>query len=369
MEGGSSEVQVVVVGYGFAGRRFHAPLVAATTGMHLYGIVARSPDTQQDARKEHPSAKVFDSFEAALADAAVELVVLATPTAHHPQMAIAALTAGKHVVTDKPMALSLADCDAMIKAAKEHDRLLSVFHNRRWDGDFLAVRKLVREGALGPVRWVELAYQVYAKSSRQWKAAPPEEGGGRYWDLGPHMVDQLLLLYADRTVTSVYARIHFDNAPASPTDTHALLIVGFDDGSTGVCDFTSATTIQKPRYLVVGRDATFAKHGTDPQEQALVKSGRVSDHGAEAAIVEDSAQWGRLKRGATGEEVVVPSEPGRWKSYYEDVRRRLATTAGTAAADNQEDLGVTVDQVRRQIAVLEAGIRSARTGAVVSLTI
>lgn len=141
------------------------------------------------------------------------------------------------------------------------------------------------------------------------------------------------------------------------------------DGSTGVCDFTSATTIQKPRYLVVGRDATFAKHGTDPQEQALVKSGRVSDHGAEAAIVEDSAQWGRLKRGATGEEVVVPSEPGRWKSYYEDVRRRLATTAGTAAADNQEDLGVTVDQVRRQIAVLEAGIRSARTGAVVSLTI
>jgi hypothetical protein len=148
-----------------------------------------------------------------------------------------------------------------------------------------------------------------------------------------------------------------------------VLCVPHADGSTGVCDFSSATTIQKPRYLVVGRDATFAKHGNDPQEQALVKTGHVSEEG----LVEDSAQFGRLKRGATGEETVIASEPGRWKSYYEDVQRRLrpSTTAsddGDHGAQGQ-GLGVTVEQVRRQIAVLEAGIRSACTGAVVSLTI
>lgn len=124
-------------------------------------------------------AKVYGSFEAVLEDPAVELVVLATPTADHPRMTIAALNAGKHVITDKrapvrflcmplhsihplcaAMALSLVDCDAMIAAARKNKRFLSVFQNRRWDSDFLTARKLMAEGSLGPVRWIELSYQV-----------------------------------------------------------------------------------------------------------------------------------------------------------------------------------------------------------------
>jgi scyllo-inositol 2-dehydrogenase (NADP+) len=128
-----------------------------------------------------------------------------------------------------------------------------------------------------------------------------------------------------------------------------------------VCDFTSATTIQKPRYLIVGRDATFAKYGNDPQEQALIKTGQPSEEG----LTEDESQYGRLKVGATGEERVIKSEPGRWKCYYEDVRRRLQAKQ----TEPVSGLSVTLEQVRRQIAVIEAGIQSARSGTVVSLSL
>lgn len=134
------------------------------------------------------------------------------------------------------------------------------------------------------------------------------------------------------------------------------------DGSTGLCDLTSAATILKPRYLLVGRDATFLKHGTDPQEQALRKTGLVSEEGLE----EDESQYGILKIGATGEEKPIRSERGRWKSFYEDVQRRIQSAPSESAST---PLSVTLEQLRRQIAVLEAGLKSARQGVLIRLEV
>ena len=144
---------VVVIGYGFAGRCFHAYLVGLASGLNLYGI-ATSRSEARDQIQRDLGVKTFRHFDEVLADPAVDLVVLATPNDLHAPHAIQAMAAGKHVVTDKPMCLSMAEADQMIAASQAHDRLLSVFQNRRWDGDFLAVKDALGQGLLGaPFCW------------------------------------------------------------------------------------------------------------------------------------------------------------------------------------------------------------------------
>src|SRR5215212_10119796 len=150
-------LRTAVIGYGFAGRSFHAYLVGLTPGLQLHGIVARSPETRQKIL-ERGDCKAYESIAQAVADPEVDLVVVASPNDQHAPQAIEALRAGKPVVVDKPMCLSLADCDAMIEAAREAGKMLTVFHNRRWDGDFLTAKQAMDDGALGAVKWIELSW-------------------------------------------------------------------------------------------------------------------------------------------------------------------------------------------------------------------
>ena len=139
---------VVVIGYGFAGRCFHAYLVGLADGLNLYGIATSRSEARDEIQRDL-GVKTFRHFDEVLADPAVDLVVLATPNDLHAPHAIQAMEAGKHVVTDKPMCLSMAEADLMVAASQKHDRLLSVFQNRRWDGDFLAVKDALAQGLLG----------------------------------------------------------------------------------------------------------------------------------------------------------------------------------------------------------------------------
>ena len=135
-------LRAVVVGYGFAGRDFHSYLIGITPGLDLHGIFVQNEERRARAARDRPDARLYDAFDAVLADGDVDLIVLATPSATHADLAVRAMNAGKHVVTDKVICLSLADCDRMIEAARRNDVLLSVFQNRRWDGDFLTLRSL-----------------------------------------------------------------------------------------------------------------------------------------------------------------------------------------------------------------------------------
>lgn len=336
-------IACAVVGYGFAGRSFHSYLISLVPGMEVRGVVARDPEKRQRVAAELPSARVYSSVEEAVADEGVDLVVVATPHDTHAPVAVEALRAGKHVVVDKPIALSLAEAQGMYEAARRAGRELFVFHNRRWDSDFLTLRKLIDDGALGPresVRWVEMAWNRWG-TWKSWRASNAR-GGGRLRDLGAHLLDQLLLLNTS-TVASVYARGHFDFED-SDTPSHCQVTLSFADGGTGVADVTSMTRYEKPRMLALGREGTFVKFGVDPQEDAM-KRGAIDE------AVTPPEQWGRLIR--AGETRPVPPVPGRWRCFYEHVKEVLEGRAANVIREGE---------MLRLMAVMDAAHRSIASG-------
>ncbi|MBC8102233.1 MAG: Gfo/Idh/MocA family oxidoreductase [Cytophagales bacterium] len=341
----SGEVRTAVIGYGFAGRSFHSYLIGLAPGLRLQGIASRDAQTRQRIVAER-GCRAYETFEAVLADPEIDLVVLATPNHTHADLAVRALEAGKHVVSDKVMCLTLADCDRMILAAERSDRFLSVFQNRRWDGDFLTLQARIEAGDLGQVRWIEMAWQGFGAWGG-WRGQAAL-GGGRLYDLGAHLVDQMILLFP-QPVETVYCRMHHD-FPSADIESEALLVVTFADGGTGICDLSGLCAISKPRFLVHGDRATWAKYGLDPQEAAM-KAGDID------AATEPPENFGRLRTG-TGEETVVPTLPGRWRSYYENVAEVLLRGAVPR---------VRLPEVRRAIAILDAARRSAETGSVIRL--
>jgi scyllo-inositol 2-dehydrogenase (NADP+) len=334
--------RAVVIGYGFAGRSFHSYLISITPGLTLHGIGSRDPATREKIARER-RCRAYDSFEAAIADPEVDLVVLATPNSTHAELAVRAMEAGKHVVTDKVMCLSLEECDRMIDTARRQGVLLTVFQNRRWDGDFLTLQKVIAEGELGDVRWVEMAWQGFGPWGG-WRGQAAM-GGGRLHDLGAHLLDQLVLLFP-QAVQSVYCRTHHD-LPATDVESEALVVAGFAGGQTGICDMSSLAAVSKPRFYVRGTKGTFIKYGLDPQEAAM-KAGDID------AAVEDPQKYARVHNGK--EERVVPTVPGRWRNFYENVADVLTEGA--------EPL-VKLPEVRRAIAVLDAAKRSAPSNTVV----
>lgn len=337
--------RTVVVGYGFAGRSFHCHLVKRARDLALHGVVARDPAKRQQAEAEQ-GCRSYAEMDAALDDPVVDLVVLATPHDTHAPLAIRALRAGKHVVTDKVMCLDLAEADAMIAAARDAKRLLTVFHNRRWDGDYLTLKRTIDDGLLGDVRWIEMSWNRPGVPSRERWRGRPEAGGGKLYDLGAHLLDQLLLLFPAR-VTGVYCRMHRD-FPGADVESHAIATLSFADGRTAIADVNAMTCVPKPRIHAVGDVATFVKHGTDPQEPAML-AGDID------AAREPEALYARVvsKEG----EQTIATLPGRWRSFYENVADTLAGHAEPA---------VKLEEMRRLMAVLDAARESASTGQVIT---
>jgi scyllo-inositol 2-dehydrogenase (NADP+) len=340
-----SPIRTAVIGYGFAGRSFHSYLVSLAPGLQLHGIASRNPETREKilARGD---CKAYESFEAVIADPDVDLVVIASPNSAHAPQAIAALNAGKHVVVDKPMCLSLEDADAMIAARNQSGKLLSVFHNRRWDGDFQTAQKVMNDGALGEVKWIELNWGRWG-AYRSWRGQK-EHGGGRFWDLGAHLLDQLLIFYKDYKPESVYLRKQYDFAEAD-VESEAMCILTFEGGRTGVIDTSSVMAVAKPRFYLRGLQATFQKYGVDPQEKHMIE-------GDIDAAQEDPAQYGIIGDGKT--ETPVPTQPGRWRSYYENI---------AAAINGEAELAVTPESVRERLVIFEGALRSEETGQVVKI--
>lgn len=187
----SHTLNAALVGYGFAGKTFHAPFLSTTPGLSLSWVVSRDAAKVQ---ADLPGCRV-GSLEEVLSDETVDLVVIATPNDTHAPLARQALLAGKHVVIDKPFALDLTEAQALVELAEKQQRLLSIFHNRRWDGDFLTVRRLIAEGTLGQIAQFESHFDRYRPEVRQrWREAGGP-GSGLWFDLGPHVLDQVLQLF------------------------------------------------------------------------------------------------------------------------------------------------------------------------------
>jgi scyllo-inositol 2-dehydrogenase (NADP+) len=335
--------KVAVVGYGYAGRCFHAYLVGLASQLELYGVVTSRPEARAQIQSQL-GVKVFERFEEVLADPAVDLVVLATPNDLHAPQAIQALEAGKHVVTDKPMCLSTAEADAMTGASRKSGKLLSVFQNRRWDGDFLTVRKVMEEGLLGEVFYMELCWAQYGVP-RGWRSQQ-QHGGGKFMDLGAHLIDQALQL-VPAPVEKVYARF-FERGWSTDVEDHALCLLSFANGVQVEITTSSMARRPKPRWYVMGTKGTLVKDGVDPQERAMV-AGQID------AAREEPAQYPRLwvETAGSSSEVVLETLPGRWRSFYENIAESIS---------DRDKLAVKPESVWRVMALIEAARASAASG-------
>jgi len=332
----ASTIRVGLIGYGYAGKTFHAPLIGATPGLQLVAVVSR------DAAKVHadlPGIRVLDTPQALFADPAIDVVVIATPNDTHAPLAAEALRAGKHVVIDKPMALDLIEARALVALAEASSGRLSVFHNRRWDSDYLAVKQAIADGLIGEVVHFESHIDRYRPVVRdRWResAAP---GAGIWYDLGPHLVDQALQLFG------LPERVHASLAiqrPGGRSDDWAH--VRLDYGARQVIVHASMLVAGGARrFIVHGTRGSLIKTGADRQEAQMLAGQRPGSHG-----------WGEdpdplLHIDADGMEHRLPVAPGDQRGYYAGLRDAL---------QNQASMPTRGIEALATMAVIEAGFAS-----------
>lgn len=330
-------VNVALIGYGFAGRIFHAPLIEAARGLHLHTVVSGRPEA---VHADLPGVRVVPDLEAALADPAIGLVVIATPNTTHAPLATLAIEAGRAVVVDKPFTVTLDEARGLIALAEARGVLLSVFHNRRWDSDFLTLKQLIADDALGPVRRLESHYDRFRPEvADRWRESEAP-GAGRWFDLGPHLIDQALILFGrPEAVTADLAVLR----PGGRAVDYAHVLLRYTDKRV-VLHADMVSPAQDLRFVVQGARAGWIKHGLDTQEAQIQAGGRPGD--PDFGL---DPRPGERVEGDQRHTTVGP--PGDYVAYYEGIAAAL-TEAGPNPVPPREALAV--------MEVLEAAILSDR---------
>ncbi len=332
-------VRTALIGYGFAGRSFHAPLATAA-GLALEVVGSR------DAGRVHadlPGAQVVSDPMAVARHPEVELVVIATPNPTHAALARAALDAGKHVVVDKPLTPTLAEARALAALATSTGRLLSVFQNRRWDSDFLAIRAAIDAGRVGAAMHLESRIERFRPHVRDRWREQAGAASGLWWDLGPHLVDQVLQLWGRPD------RIHAELAaqrPGATTDDWAHAVLHFGE-RRAILHAGMLAASPGARFVVHGTRGSLVKRGADRQEAQLLAGLRPGDD--DWGVDPDPLLW----RDGEGPMQALPTPRGDQATYY-----RLLADAIRGRGANP----VPPMQALEVMAVLEAGARSAREG-------
>lgn len=312
MSASPSPLPVGLVGFGYAGRTFHAPLLLATAGLRIAAVASRQADAVHEALG--PAVDVVEAPEDLLARPDIRLIVIATPNDSHHPLALAALRAGKAVVIDKPMALDAAQSAELVAEAQAQGQLLSVFHNRRWDGDFLAVRALLAGGELGRVTQVRMHFDRYRPLVRaRWREAD-NSAGGLWIDLGPHLIDQALQLFGEPQAIQADIAAQRDDAAGDDWFTATLR---YHSGLRVTLSASTLAALTGPRFLLQGTSGSYQRHGLDRQEDVLKTGLRPGLTGWDEAIAE-----------APGE-LVTAADPAR----HDDLHRRAWPTPAGRYAD------------------------------------
>lgn len=351
-------VRVALVGYGLAGRLFHAPFIAAAAGTELAAVVTSNRDRRSQARAAHPSAVLLESTAelwSAAGELGVELVVVATPNRAHVPVALAALGAGLAVVVDKPFAATAADGRRVVAEAERRGLVLSVFHNRRWDGDFLTVRRLADAGDLDEVWRFESRYERWRPQRRPdaWRErGDPADAGGLLADLGSHLVDQALVLLGPPV--SVYAELS-RRRPGVEVDDDSFVALEHAGGARSHLWASAVASRPGPRFRVLGSRAGYVVWGMDPQEQALM-DGRLP--GGDGAWGDSPAS--RESTLGVGHEVgPVPIDAGDYGRFYEGIAASIREGAPPP---------VTPAEALLTLDVIDAARRSAFIGQPVEIS-
>jgi len=329
-------VNVALFGYGLAGAVFHAPLIAAEPRMRLTRVVS---SRKEEVARSFPDAIVSRDAEAAMADGSVDLVVIATPNESHAQLARDALLAGKHVVVDKPFVVDFADGSDLIEIARERNRMLTVFHNRRWDGDFLTVARLLAEGRLGEIALAEFRWDRFRPEIKQGWREVPRDGAGLLADLGPHLIDQALQLFGQPDAVEGDVTCQ---RPAGLVDDYFEITLHYG-AKRVILSAASLIAAARPRFALHGTKGSFVKYGIDPQEETLRAGGKPGDptYGIDAP-----ENYGTLTTG-TGRSS-IPTETGNWRAFYERVADAILDGAPPPVEPAEALAGLSIiERVRR----------------------
>lgn len=345
-----TQLQVGLIGYGLSGKVFHGPFLKTLDQYRVKYIVTSAPDKMEQAQQDFPEALVLADVESLLSDPVLDLIILCTPNTLHYPLAKAALQAGKHVVVEKPFTVTAAEAADLVVLAAEKQKILSVYHNRRFDGDFKTLQALLKTSAFGePVRF-ESRFDRYRPAFKinSWRedALP---GSGLLYDLGSHLIDQALLLFG--LPEELYAEIRSERH--GKTDDAFEIHLYYPDLKVTL-QASSLIKEPTPRFALYGTKGAYVKYGLDPQEAAL-RAGNLPltlDWGSEP-----ERQWG-IRHTDSGR-VSYPTQQGSYQDYYLKLYDAIL---------NQQPAPVTALDGLRTIQLIEAAVASNREKARVPLT-
>jgi len=342
-------INTALCSYGMSGLVFHGPLLEAHPGYKVGKILERH---RHDSKGKHPGAELVRDYEAIISDPSIELVVVNTPDHLHADMVSRAIEAGKHVVVEKPFTLKVSDADMLINLADQKGVILSVFHNRRWDGVYLTVKEVLGSGKLGRLVDFEIhfdRFRNYIKES--WK--DQANGTGTLYNLGSHLVDQTLNLFGMPDRLFCDCRMLRDGALTDDSYDLLLHYPGFK------CMLRSSYLVREPgpSFMLHGTEGSFLAWGSDPQERDL-KAGLIP--GSEGWGVDPEFSHAKINTDLDGEhlEGAYQLVPGNYLAYYDNVY---------AAIRNNTPLTVTAQQGRDVIRIIEAAYESSRRGQAIRL--
>ena len=339
------KIRVGMVGFGLAGRVFHAPVIQSIPDLQLAAVVERHGD---EARSVYPDIEIVRDLDSLLSDADIDLVVVTTPNVSHFEIARNALLADKHVVVEKPFTINLEEARELTTLSHRQGRVLSIHQNRRWDGDFLTVRRILNAGVLGRLVEYESHFDRYRNLPRagSWREEA-HAGSGLLYDLGPHLIDQALVLFGPPQ--SVTADIRTQRSGGKSDDYFDLTLhyVGHN------ARLKAGMLVREPsaRYTIHGVDGSFVKYGMDPQEDGL-KRGQVPSE-TPGWGEDPEERWGVLNTQLAGLHVRANVEtlPGDYPGYYQNV---------ADAIHGRAPLDVTAESACAVMRVIELAIESSR---------
>jgi scyllo-inositol 2-dehydrogenase (NADP+) len=343
-------VRVGLIGFGLAGQAFHAPVIRGVPGMELACILERRGTR---AREKYPEVRVARTLDELLADKEIQLCVVATPNDSHFEYAQACLLAGRDVVVDKPFAPTLAESEKLVQLAKERGRSITVYQDRRWDGDFATVKKIVASGKLGTVAEYECRFDRFRlePKANAWRERADQPGAGVLFDLGPHVIDQALVLFGEPRAITASA---FCQRETSQVDDAFDVCMDYANSGSGLRAMGRARIIAYapgPHFLIHGTKGSFVKYGMDPQEARLRAENCPDglDWGADWGV-EAEELWGTLS--LVGEpSVKVKTERGDYRGFYANVRE---------AIEKKATLDVTPEQALRTMRAVMLAHKSSR---------
>jgi scyllo-inositol 2-dehydrogenase (NADP+) len=354
MNSKDSSINVALAAYGMSGTVFHAPLIASHSGLHLKKVLERSGS--QRTKEKYPYVNVVNDYGKILDDKEIELVVVNTPEHTHYELSKRALLAGKNVIVEKAFTTTSKEAKNLIDLAKKNGKVLSVFQNSRFHGDFLTVRKVIENKLVGKLVEMEVHYDRFRNFIREnsWKE-DAETGAGTLYNLGSHMIDQVLVLFG--MPKSLYGDIRIQR-PGGKIDDNFEVIMNYDDIKVSL-KTSYLVREQGPRYILHGTEGSFVKYGADPQE-AFLKAGKsplLPEYG-----IEPEEQWGKLNSQLDGLhfEGKIETLKGSYLDYYNNIYDAIR---------KNKDLLVKPEEAMRTIQVIEAAKRSSEEKKVVSFDI